>query len=182
MFTPPSGFGGLTARFDLDKPVIAAVNGGAFGGGFEMVLACDIAVAHARAVFALPEPRVGIAALAGGIQRLPQTIGMKHAAGMLLTGRAVGAAEALALGIVNEVTEGDVLDAARGWAEQVLACSPLSIRATKAALRMAEGVSIERAMVEQWSAPAMRAMLASEDFVEGPAAFAAKRPPDWKGR
>jgi crotonobetainyl-CoA hydratase len=182
MFTPRSGFGGLTARFDLDKPVIAAVNGGAFGGGFEIVLACDVAVAHSRAVFALPEPRVGIAALAGGIQRLPQVAGMKHARGMLLTGRHVGAEEALRLGIVNEVIAGDVVDAARVWAQQMLTCSPLSLRATKAALRMAEGAPVERAMAEQWSSPAMQAMLGSADFVEGPAAFAAKRAPQWQGR
>ncbi len=75
MATPPSGFGGLTARFDMAKPVIAAVNGVAMGGGFEIVLACDIVVASARAAFALPEPRVGLAALAGGLQRLPRTIG-----------------------------------------------------------------------------------------------------------
>ncbi len=182
MFTPASGFGGLTARFDCNKPVIAAVNGVAMGGGCEIVLACDIAVAHERAAFALPEPRVGIAALAGGIQRLPLIVGARHAMGMLLTGRRVMAQEALSLGLVNEVTGGDVVDAARAWADQVLACSPMSVRATKEAVRCAQTVSVQQALADEWSYPAMRAMLASEDFREGPQAFAGKRPPVWCGR
>ena len=86
---PASGFAGLTARYDMVKPVIAAVNGVAMGGGFEIALACDLIVASERAVFALPEPRVGLAALAGGIHRLPRQIGLKNAMGMLLTGRRV---------------------------------------------------------------------------------------------
>ncbi len=85
---PASGFAGLTQRFDLDKPVIAAVNGIAFGGGFEIALACDIIIAADTAVFALPEPRVGLAALAGGLHRLPREIGAKQALGMILTAAA----------------------------------------------------------------------------------------------
>src|SRR5438477_3394604 len=98
---PPTGFGGLTSRFDLDKPVIAAVNGIAMGGGFEIALACDIIIASEQAVFALPEPRVGLAALAGGMHRLPRSIPLKHAMGMLLTGRRVSAEEGYRLGFVN---------------------------------------------------------------------------------
>ena len=93
------GFAGLTARYDMVKPVIAAVNGVAMGGGFEIALACDLIVASERAVFALPEPRVGLAALAGGIHRLPRQIGLKHAMGMLLTGRRVSAEEGQRLGL-----------------------------------------------------------------------------------
>ena len=85
----PRGFGGLTSRFDLRKPVIAAVNGVAMGGGFEIALACDLIVASDQAIFALPEPRVGLAALAGGLHRLPRQIGTKQALGMILTGRRV---------------------------------------------------------------------------------------------
>ena len=88
----PRGFGGLTSRFDLDKPVIAAVNGVAMGGGFEIALACDLIIASDQARFALPEPKVGLAALAGGLQRLPRQIGPKRALGMILTGRHVSAA------------------------------------------------------------------------------------------
>ena len=97
----PMGFGGLTGRYDLVKPVIAAVNGVAMGGGFEIALACDLIVASEHALFALPEPRVGLAALAGGMQRLPRQIGLKRAMGMLLTGRRVSAAEGQELGFVG---------------------------------------------------------------------------------
>jgi len=96
------GFAGLTSRFDCDKPIIAAVNGVAMGGGFEIALACDLIIASENATFALPEPRVGLAALAGGVQRLPRQIGMKRAMGMILTARHVSAREGLELGFVNE--------------------------------------------------------------------------------
>ncbi|WP_294198027.1 enoyl-CoA hydratase-related protein [uncultured Sphingomonas sp.] len=181
MATPPSGFAGLTAR-DMAKPVIAAVNGVAMGGGFEIVLACDIVVADARAVFALPEPKVGLAALAGGLQRLPRVIGLKHAMGMMLTGRRVGAAEGQRLGFVNEVVEGDVLGAARRWADEILACSPMSVRATKEAVLRGLDTPTDRFLAKQWDYPAVAAMMASQDAVEGPAAFAEKRAPLWSGR
>ena len=100
MGSPPSGFAGLTSRFDLNKPLIAAVNGVAMGGGFEIALACDIIIASETAVFALPEPRVGLAALAGGLHRLPRQIGLKRAMSMILTGRRVPAAEGKELGFV----------------------------------------------------------------------------------
>src|SRR6202166_2221884 len=84
---PKTGFAGISHRFDLSKPLIAAVNGVAMGGGFETALACDIIIASQTAIFALPEPRVGLAALAGGVHRLPRQIGLKRAMGMILTGR-----------------------------------------------------------------------------------------------
>jgi acetyl-CoA C-acetyltransferase len=179
---PASGFAGLTSRFDLTKPVIAAVNGVAMGGGFEIVLACDLVIASSNAVFALPEPRVGLAALAGGLHRLPRQIGLKPAMGMLLTGRRVPAEEGLRLGFVNEVVApGELMAAARRWAEQILECSPLSVRATKqAALDGLDHASVEAAMNARY--PAIGALLGSEDFVEGPLAFAQKRPPVWRGR
>ena len=116
---PATGFGGITSRFDLNKPLIAAVNGVAMGGGFEIALACDIIVAAENALFALPEVRVGLAALAGGVHRLPRTIGPKRALGMILTGRHVPAQEGYELGFVNEVVpEGQALAGARRWAER----------------------------------------------------------------
>jgi acetyl-CoA C-acetyltransferase len=179
---PASGFAGLTSRFDLTKPVIAAVNGVAMGGGFEIALACDLVIASSNAVFALPEPRVGLAALAGGLHRLPRQIGLKPAMGMLLTGRRVPAEEGLRLGFVNEVVApGELMAAARRWAEQILECSPLSVRATKqASLHGLDHASVEAAMNARY--PAIGTLLGSEDFVEGPLAFAQKRPPVWKGR
>jgi len=178
----PRGFGGLTSRFDLTKPVIAAVNGVAMGGGFEIALACDLIVASESATFALPEPKVGLAALAGGLNRLPRQIGTKRALGMILTGRHVSAAEGQELGFVNEVVpHDDTLTAARRWAEQICACAPLSIRASKDVVyRSLDNASLAESMTEQYDS--VKAMVKSEDFIEGPRAFADKRKPDWKGR
>lgn len=179
---PVRGFAGLTARYDCDKPVIAAVNGVAMGGGFEIALACDLIIASEDAKFALPEPRVGLAALAGGVHRLPRQIGLKHAMGMMLTGRRVSAQEGFDLGFVNEVVAaGDLMSTARRWAEQICECAPLSVRATKqAAMQGLAYGTIEAAMEAKFDG--IRAMVKSEDFVEGPLAFAQKRKPSWKGR
>ena len=179
---PPRGFGGLSSRFDLNKPIIAAVNGIAFGGGFELALACDIIVALDTARFALPEPRVGLAALGGGIERLPRVIGLKRAMGMMLTGKSVTASEGQQLGFVNEVVTNDVLGAARCWAADILACSPMSVRATKEAVLRGMDTSLEESVESVWTYPAMVEMLASADAAEGPRAFTEKRPPNWLGR
>jgi enoyl-CoA hydratase/carnithine racemase len=178
----PRGFGGLTSRFDLTKPVIAAVNGVAMGGGFEIALACDLIIASENAVFALPEPRVGLAALAGGLHRLPRQIGTKQALGMILTGRRVGAAEGQSLGFVNEVVSAErLLETARRWAREICECAPLSIRASKDVVYRGLGVaSLEEAMNQTYDS--VRAMVGSADFIEGPKAFAEKRPPNWQGR
>jgi crotonobetainyl-CoA hydratase len=181
---PPSGFAGLTARYDLNKPVIAAVNGLAMGGGFEIALACDIIVAAETAIFALPEPRVGLAALAGGLHRLPREIGTKRALGMILTGRRVSAAEGLTLGFVNEISKpGEAVNAAKKIAAQILECSPMSVRASKEAVyRGLMEPHLKAATENQRTYEGIRAMFTSEDLIEGPMAFAQKRPPQWKGR
>jgi|TARA_B110000967_G_scaffold207407_1_gene256688 enoyl-CoA hydratase/carnithine racemase len=179
---PQSGFAGLTARFDNSKPIIAAVNGIAMGGGFEIALACDLIIASENAIFALPEPRVGLAALAGGIHRLPREIGMKQAMGMLLTGRRVPAAEGQQLGFVNDVVPaGQALIAAKRWAAQILECAPISVRASKeAAMQGMAEESLEAAIKSRYDQIA--ALYASEDFIEGPRAFSEKRAPNWKGQ
>ena len=184
MTWPETGFAGLTSRFDLDKPLIAAVNGIAMGGGFEIALACDLIVAAEAAVFALPEPRVGLAALAGGLHRLPREIGAKRALGMILTGRRVSATEGHTLGFVNEVVpQGELMAAAKKLAAQILELSPMSIRASKQAVyRGLEEPSVAAALKAQNRYPAVSAMFKSADFIEGPMAFAQKRPPQWKGK
>ena len=179
---PDSGFAGLTHRFDNTKPVIAAVNGVAMGGGFEIALACDLIVAAEEAVFALPEPRVGLAALAGGLHRLPRQIPLKRAMGIILTGRRVSAVEARELGIVNEVVpRAELMSAARRWADDILACAPLSVRGSKqAAMGGLNHASLEEAINSRYDS--LGAMIHSEDFREGPRAFVEKRPPRWQGK
>ena len=179
---PSTGFAGLTNRFDLYKPVIAAVNGVAMGGGMEIALACDLIIASDNARFALPEPKVGLAALAGGMQRLPRQIGMKNAMGMMLTGRHVGADEAKELGIVNQVvTQENLMSATMEWAKQIESCSPMSIRATKqVAYQSLNEADLQKSLQGNYSAVAD--LVKSKDFIEGPKAFAEKRAPDWKGK
>src|SRR6201981_3105551 len=138
-----NGFAGITHRFDLDKPIIAAVNGIAMGGGFEIALACDLIIASENAMFALPEPRVGLAALAGGLHRLPRQIGLKRAMGMILPARHVTAREGHELGFVNEVVPaGEALAAAERWAETICKNSPMSIRASKQTIQ--KGLAVSR--------------------------------------
>ena len=175
------GFGGLVFRDDLCKPIIAAVNGVALGGGLEIALACDIIVASETARLGLPEPRVGLMAAAGGVHRLPRHVPLKVAMGMMLTGRHVTAAEALRIGLVNEVVPpGEVMAAAERWASAIAECSPLSVQATKQAALEGLGRPLGEAMRGHY--PAAERLWKSEDVVEGPRAFAEKRKPVWKNR
>ena len=178
----PRGFGGLSSRFDLLKPVIAAVNGVSMGGGFEIALACDLIIASDRALFALPEPKVGLAALAGGMNRLPRQIGVKRALGMILTGRHVPAEEGYQLGFVNEVVPHDqLMERTLEWAKMITACAPLSIRASKDVVyKSLDMASLQESMKRHYDS--VTAMSTSEDFIEGPKAFSEKRPPQWKGK
>lgn len=179
---PPSGFAGLTHRFDLDKPVIAAVNGLALGGGLEIALACDLIVAAEHARFGFPEPRVGLSAMGGGVHRLVRQLPDKVAMGLLLTGRQFSAHQAMAYGLVNEVVPAQQLDSAvQAWVEDMLACAPLALRATKqVARRNLDYVTLEEAIRADY--PAAQKMQDSTDAVEGPRAFAEKRAPFWQGR
>jgi enoyl-CoA hydratase/carnithine racemase len=177
----PCGLGALTLRYDMTKPLIAAVNGFALGGGLELALACDIIVAADHAEFGFPEPRVGRMALEGGMHRLARSIPLKIAMGMLVTGRRISAREAYRVGLVNEVVRlADLLPAARRWADEILACAPLSVQGTKEAVMAGLELSLPAAvaLVPRTMAKA----LVSEDQVEGVNAFLERRVPRWSGR
>ncbi len=180
-YAHPTGFGGLSLRTTLDIPVIARVNGHARGGGLEMMLGCDIIVAATNATFGFTEPRVGRLPIDGGMVLLPRRIGYRAAMGMLLTGRRISAAEALANGLVNEVVPPDQLDAAVDrWLADILACAPLSLRAIKQSVRRTAHLTPQEAQALRL--PAVVECLKSEDGEEGVRAFLEKRPPVWSGR
>jgi len=179
----PMGFAGLTSRYEITKPIIAAINGPALGGGFEAALACDVIIAAEDAFFALPEPKVGLAALAGGLLRLPQSIGLHRALGIILTGRRVSAREGFELGFVNQVVAADeLISTARHWASLIAECSPLAVRASKQVVRHGLGKPINGELEKVRQLAAVQAMLTSKDAIEGPLAFAQKRRPVWQGR
>jgi len=180
----PGGFAGLT-ELCLDKPVIAAVNGAAIGGGFELAMACDLIVAAEHATFALPETAVGVAADAGGLQRLPRQLPYRVALDLLLTGRRMPASEALHFGLINAVVPlAGLMEKARAYAQLIVEGAPLSVMAIKEVIRNSETMSVAEAFraTKEKRFPIHRQMLTSEDHEEGPRAFAEKRKPNWKGR
>jgi crotonobetainyl-CoA hydratase len=181
----PGGFAGLTEFFDLGKPVIAAVNGLAVGGGFELVLAADLVVAAEHAEFALTEATLGLVPDAGGLLRLPTRVPRAIAVEWLLTGRRVGAAEAARWGLVNRVVPAaDLMPAALELAHAICAAAPLSVAAALEILRATEGAGVAEGyrIMRGDGLPAYRRMLASDDAQEGARAFAERRPPRWTGR
>jgi len=181
LWVPKSGFGGLTARVGRNKPVIAAVNGFAMGGGFEIALAADVIVASEQAQFGLPEVKRGLIAAAGGIIRLCRQIPEKLAMEMLLTGRSVSSHEGKELGFVNHVVSPDqLMPFARKLAEVIAQNSPTSIRLTFDML--AEKANHGDSNVAAFGmADVLDELITSEDFYEGSKAFAQKRQPQWTG-
>jgi enoyl-CoA hydratase/carnithine racemase len=179
---PDSGFAGITHRVDLWKPVIAAVNGLCLGGGVEIAAACDLAIAADDAQFALPEPRVGLAALGGGLlQRLPRQMALKDAMWLVLTGERIDATEARRIGLINRVVPRvDLMACVRALADVLLQNAPLALQASKQVMLQSLA---EPDLVRAWARryEAAERMLASDDAREGPRAFAEGRRPVWRG-
>ena len=181
----PGGFAGLTEFFSLSKPVIAAVNGLAMGGGFELALAADLIVASEQAEFALPEVKLGMLADSGGVLRLPRRLPRAIATELLMTGRRMPAAEAARWGLVNQVVAADALmSSAHALAQQLVQAAPLALAAVKEVLRATEshGVAEGFAHMRSGQLASYSAMLTSEDAQEVPRAFGEKRAPRWSGR
>ncbi|WP_067650582.1 acetyl-CoA acetyltransferase [Nocardia harenae] len=182
MYVPRNGFGGITTRRAMHKPVIAAVNGFAMGGGFEIALACHLVVVGADATFALSEVKVGLVAGAGGVIRLPRAIPRKLATELILTGRRIDAEEAALLGVVNRVAPaGGALAEARRLAAEIIVNSPTSVRLSLKLMEQTEGITDTVAAV---AAPTdvVDELMFSQDATEGLTAFAAKRAPVWRNR
>jgi crotonobetainyl-CoA hydratase len=181
----PGGFAGLTELFDRTKPVIAAVNGLALGGGFELALAADLMVVAEHAQLGLPEVRVGLVADAGGLLRLPRRLPDAIARELLLTGRRMTAAEAGRWGLANRIVDAaDLMDTALALAAEIRAGAPLAVAAVQEILAATSGLDVRDgfARLRAGDLTSYARMQRSEDAVEGPRAFAEKRPPQWQGR
>ena len=166
---------------DCYKPLLAVVNGYAVGGGLELVLGCDLAVAAEHAQLGLPEARRGLLADAGGIHKLVRRLPWSAAMQLILTGELISAAEARRIGLVNQVVPAEGLQAAaEQWVEAILACAPLALQAGKEAAVRGLELPLWEAVNTRF--PLAERMYESEDFIEGPKAFAEKRKPLWKGK
>jgi crotonobetainyl-CoA hydratase len=180
----PGSFAGLTELWDLNKPVIAALNGLAFGGGWELAIACDLIIAADHVEFALPELPLGIVPDSGGVQRVPKRLPYNIAVEMLLLGRRMSAQEAHHYGMVNKVVPKDKhLEAAREWADLIATGAPLTVQALKEFLREMDGKSVRDGfdLIRSGTMKAYEKAADSEDSKEGVKAFAEKRKANFRG-
>lgn len=172
---------GTFIREGAEKPLIAAVEGFALAGGCEIALACDLIVASKGSKIGIREVKVGLFAAAGGVFRLPARVGYARAMEMAITGEPITAEEAMAAGMLSELTEqGGALDAAIGWAERVAENAPLAVAASKKLIRAA-GQGIDEDSLWEMQIPLQKKVFSSNDAKEGPVAFAEKRAPNWTG-
>jgi crotonobetainyl-CoA hydratase len=178
------GFAGITEMFGRGKPIIAAVNGSAYGGGVEMMLAADLVVASETATFSFPEAHIGVLPDAGGVIRLSAQLPRPLALELLLTGRSFTAAEAQQWGLVNRVVASvQVLDTAKELARSICDAAPLSVAATLEIIEATQRLSDKEAFrAMRNDLPTVSRLAASHDAEEGARAFAEKRKPQWQGR
>ena len=176
-------FAGFVGQFTT-KPTIAAVNGNALGGGTELALACDLVVSNESASFGLPEVKRGLMAGAGGVFRLSSALPQKVAMSLILTGKPMSATEALRWGLVNQVVpDGTAMQAALVLADEIAENAPLAVQASKrVAYGVEKGERVDEARLWELNNREMQDLMRSEDALEGPTAFAQKRPPVWKAR
>ncbi|MEP3049796.1 MAG: crotonase/enoyl-CoA hydratase family protein [Erythrobacter sp.] len=173
------GFGGVVEA-PPKKPLIAAVEGYALAGGLELMIACDLVVAHEGAKFGIPEAKRGLVAAAGGVMMLPDQIPERVAMELALTGEFIGAQRAYELGMINQVVDGSALDGAKALAAKIAANGPLAVRVSKQIMRESRAWPMADRYKNQ--ASLIAPVFASEDAREGAAAFAEKRAPNWKGK
>ncbi len=179
-FTNGPGFGGITRNLDIDKPILAAINGFAISGGFELSLACDIRFCSPNAEFALQDAKWGFHACDGGLIRLPQIVGMGHAMEIILSGERVDAEHALRIGLVNRIyAQNELLAKTLAYAQMLASRSPLSQRFAKEVVRRSVGMHMDEAL--KWESRSFRDVAFTDDLKEGVASFKERRPADFKG-
>jgi len=180
-YTNGPGFGGITRNLDIDKPILAAVNGFAISGGFELALACDMRFCSDNAEFALQDAKWGFHACDGGLIRLPQIVGMGHAMEIILSGERVNAEHAYRIGLVNRVyAPHELLTKTLEYAQMLATRAPLSHRFAKEVVRRSVGMHMGEAL--QWESRSFRDVAFTDDLKEGLASFKERRPADFKGR
>ena len=179
-FTNGPGFGGITRNLDIDKPILAAINGFAISGGFELSLACDIRFCSPNAEFALQDAKWGFHACDGGLIRLPQIVGMGHAMEIILSGERVDAEHALRIGLVNRIyPQNELLAKTLAYADMLASRSPLSQCFAKEVVRRSVGMHMDEAL--KWESRSFRVVAFTDDLKEGVASFKERRPADFKG-